>query len=550
MAFELPTLPFPRDSYQTPYIASPDASGKYTVASGQWFKNASNLWVPVSATDPLPIKVQTELPAGAQVIGQVKLTDGTDALLVNANGSINIVPVDSAGTELFTDANPGNVQLTGSSVQDTQTAPKSIPINQAMKDIAMRAYENIIDILGLENICMFLPLWENTGTVYKDLIRPRDIQFNIIGATLAQEGILHPVPSFDGVNDYLVEKPVITSMNNNSVLTMDSGAKMFAQKFMPMPNSFVPSFVRLFLGKVESVAGNLDSATIQLEIRADSSGVPESSVLASSPVINVSALFTTACWWGLYLTSSVAVDRGVPYWFVLKYVGSTGVDASNYVTVGLDTSGSYGYSYATYDGATWTVTTGQNISFEIYNDAMNFFNAATSGYSVIFPFYKSELNPGAQVLLALGRHGLTGSGDMPAAVKLEIGGSFNDARMALSWDDYYSIKTVQAYYAGVGGGWNVWAMVNDFAASTGKIKIYWNGSVMKSIDGTEGLKPSREIFPSTVATVAHLNGNPASDLYANMKGGPIIATNNVVTQAQLAKVINQLLALRRLREAV
>ena len=114
MAFELPTLPFPRDSLNTPYIASPDASGKYTVASGQWFKNASSIWVPVSAADPLPVKVQTELPAGAQIIGSVKLTDGTDALLVNANGSINIVPVNSAGTELFTDANPGSMKLTGS----------------------------------------------------------------------------------------------------------------------------------------------------------------------------------------------------------------------------------------------------------------------------------------------------------------------------------------------------------------------------------------------------------------------------------------------------
>ena len=117
MAFELPTLPFPKDSTGTPYIASPDANGKYTVASGQWFKNASNLWVPVSATDPLPVKAQTELPAGTQIIGQVKLTDGTDALLVNANGSINIVPINSAGTELFTAGNPGNVQLTGSYVE-------------------------------------------------------------------------------------------------------------------------------------------------------------------------------------------------------------------------------------------------------------------------------------------------------------------------------------------------------------------------------------------------------------------------------------------------
>jgi len=51
------------------------------------------------------------LPAGSAIIGQVKLTDGTDMLLINTNGSINIVPVNSAGAELFSTANPAQVQI-------------------------------------------------------------------------------------------------------------------------------------------------------------------------------------------------------------------------------------------------------------------------------------------------------------------------------------------------------------------------------------------------------------------------------------------------------
>lgn len=58
MAFELPILPFPKDVNQTPYIASPDTAEKYTVPASQWFKNASGLWVPVSATDRLPVDAQ------------------------------------------------------------------------------------------------------------------------------------------------------------------------------------------------------------------------------------------------------------------------------------------------------------------------------------------------------------------------------------------------------------------------------------------------------------------------------------------------------------
>lgn len=110
-------LPFPVSS-NVPYYDNKDIDGYLAMPVENYIRNASGLFVPVSATNPLPAKVQTELPAGAQIIGQVKLTDGTDALLVNANGSINIVPMNSAGTELFTAGNPGNVQLTGSLNKD------------------------------------------------------------------------------------------------------------------------------------------------------------------------------------------------------------------------------------------------------------------------------------------------------------------------------------------------------------------------------------------------------------------------------------------------
>ena len=82
-AFDLPKLPLPRDSRDTPYIGSYDASGYYTVPSSQWFKNASNLWVPVSATDRLP--VDTELPAA------LVLTDATATPSAPCVGAVNML---------------------------------------------------------------------------------------------------------------------------------------------------------------------------------------------------------------------------------------------------------------------------------------------------------------------------------------------------------------------------------------------------------------------------------------------------------------------------
>jgi hypothetical protein len=75
---------------------------------------AGGLPAALTAGGGMKVGVVDALPAGANIIGQVKLSDGTDALAVNTNGSINIVPINSAGTELFTDANPGSMKLTGS----------------------------------------------------------------------------------------------------------------------------------------------------------------------------------------------------------------------------------------------------------------------------------------------------------------------------------------------------------------------------------------------------------------------------------------------------
>lgn len=114
MAFELPSVPFPRDPVKdAPYIASPDASGKHAVGSGQYFKNASNLWIPVSATDPLPT-IEAELRAR---IGEVQDAPTANTLLARIKSLETKIDAIIAGTS------PAAVQLTGSSLSETQALP-------------------------------------------------------------------------------------------------------------------------------------------------------------------------------------------------------------------------------------------------------------------------------------------------------------------------------------------------------------------------------------------------------------------------------------------
>ncbi len=69
---------------------------------GQQAMAASLSIVPASdvtdATYIGDIKFGEELPAGTQVIGEVKVTDGTDDLAINADGSINVIVGGEAGT--------------------------------------------------------------------------------------------------------------------------------------------------------------------------------------------------------------------------------------------------------------------------------------------------------------------------------------------------------------------------------------------------------------------------------------------------------------------
>ncbi len=62
------------------YVGAYDTSNNVTVAASQWFKNAAGVWIPVSATDPLPTAETSTIQAIiAAVVTGVKTVTATAA---------------------------------------------------------------------------------------------------------------------------------------------------------------------------------------------------------------------------------------------------------------------------------------------------------------------------------------------------------------------------------------------------------------------------------------------------------------------------------------
>jgi hypothetical protein len=61
------------------YVGDADTSGYITIASGQYFRNASNLWVPVSDSNPLPSKLLGSFATMRTPITGIKTVTATAA---------------------------------------------------------------------------------------------------------------------------------------------------------------------------------------------------------------------------------------------------------------------------------------------------------------------------------------------------------------------------------------------------------------------------------------------------------------------------------------
>ena len=132
-------------------------------------------------------------------------------------------------------------------------------------------------------------------------------------------------------------------------------------------------FARAYISKV----GNVDSCKVTFRLYTDNAGVPgvpwetthfhfplfESD---TTPYMNGTDWVGDGFYGFPFVKPCIAAEENV--WLVMEYVDSTGIDASNYFGWHYETTSTYtkGGKRATFDGTTWTVTSGQNHRFSIH----------------------------------------------------------------------------------------------------------------------------------------------------------------------------------------
>jgi hypothetical protein len=446
-----------------PYIGSKDASNFITVAASQWFKNASNLWVPVSATNPLPNT------------------------------------------------------LAGSSIPDSQ----AVPMTQSQKDIVARAVDAVVDTIGAENIKLFLPMWETSGTKAYDLLR-RDLTFSYVGPTLGQSGVFGSCPLFDGSNDYVIQDPVTEASAGASDYNLTSGTGKAATRMAAIATN--PGFVRLKLKRT----GTLSSATVRVVIYSESGAfVPDAAVSnGASDSLACSIIDTTYGFYGFAFPTPSDSQKDRKYFIVLEYVNATGVDASNYISWQYETgANTYGEKRATYDGSAWTGVVSENHVFGLWSNDLAF----GDDYSIIALAKNTSTNP----LITKPVIRLTGGS--AAVAGLNIGaytycfGNDGTSRLA----EYYHWST----------SFDAYGMTFTKAASTAKIKGYHNGAYVANENGTGATANLASAHPVSIGGKMETNG--AFTTYWQGLIGPVIIAKNALSDANMAKVSHNLLALRK-----
>ena len=126
-----------------------------------------------------------------------------------------------------------------------------------------------------------------------------------------------------------------------------------------------------------SAVGTVTNARVQIRIYTDENGkpgVPWENTHHHYPMLTTDVApsikgsnISGAGFWGFPLIKPCVVnDEGA--WLVMEYLDATGIDASNYIGWSYETSNTYttGGKRATFDGSAWTVTSGQNHRFELY----------------------------------------------------------------------------------------------------------------------------------------------------------------------------------------
>jgi len=404
-------------------------------------------------------------------------------------------------------------------LQGDGTAGKAAPVSVTDRDIIAEAIHNIVDIIGVENIELFLPMWETSGSTLYDLLK-RDVTFTVNGATMGQSSPFGKCLSFDGVNDYVTQNPVPNgySITNTAIQELQAPTAIAVQKMKAFASSI--GFINVRLLKEGSPDGN-----IKLEIRTTKDGA---AITNGTSAVWACSAVTVSGDYGFYFTIPPNLVKGTTYYLALVYDSNTNADADNNVGWRYDGAGGYGQGRNHYNGSTWTDTATEDHAFAVYHNTISSITAKTiimlakdnslvaSGSSRV-----ALLLPGANASVTGLNSSLTG----------EWAASYNDG------------STRVANATRLPDSFNVWASSFE-KASPNNIKIYKDGVLRGSVTGGTSADSIYQARPTLIGTdISFPTGNFLR--FFNGLIGPIIITSTAMTAANIAKVSHNLLVLRK-----
>ena len=256
--------------------------------------------------------------------------------------------------------------------------PQTIATSSA-REATRQAIEEILGTIGAENVRLWLPMWETTGSTSRDLLRRDGTFTHYFAPTKAQLGLLHPVPAFVAAStQYLRQDPLTGATAGAGDYVLSTGTFRSAQLLPALTGTL--GWVTL---KVKRV-GALASATVRAHIYADDGGAPNLPTGAgitsgSSTAMLCSAIDTSYGYYGFAFPTAPALGKASRYWLALEYVDSTAVDGAHYIAWQYDAAGGYAQGRATFDGAAWNDAPGTDHAFEVWTDELQL----SGDYSVI-----------------------------------------------------------------------------------------------------------------------------------------------------------------------
>ena len=563
------TNDFPSDSNGVPALAVKDSENKVTVPASQYRRNTSDIWEETKTA-----KTGT-LQSGAtgtgngtdfdvEGYGSVKLQiTGTFVATITFYHSVdgtNFVPMPVRdiynGTRVFSTNLTGVYDMDGNSVKKIRAVISAytsgsitvigraegvsghvtfIEANRSKNDLVGQGIDNILNVIGVENIKLFLPLWEDAGaTKCYDLLR-RDLTFTPSGPVFGATGPFGNCAQFDGVNDYIIQDPMTENTAGAVQIDLNNGAHKMATRMVAI--ACTPGFVRLKIKKTEAVAGNLNSASVKVSIYTDNAGVPNALVTgAESAALLCSVIGTSFEWRGFSFPTVFYLRKGQKYWIVFEYVSTTGVDANNFISWQYEAApGSYGERRA-YFNAGWVATDTENHCFGLWDDMLAF----EDDFSIITLICNTEAAVSS-------RHMYGSSSSQTTASSNALGISRSSSGYILTKVNDGTERNVVFYR---------WPSVFDVIALTfskaksspDKIRVYLNGSLKRTGAGTGGATQIALSQPWTIGSASLGDGNISGYYWKGYIGTQII-TKNELDAIQIGRITHELLNVRKYKGA-